>query len=164
MFLLLENIHEKIFYWAMLMALHINSNSGRKEIRKNFIRRPPFSSRKLELSRPVRIPTFMDITHITELKLWADILTETSRKSQKLVGSVRYSNICERSLYEAHGAGAHWQRRGKGDIERARTQTPSAFSLFVRLIFTSPLSLSHDVYPQSWWPFLSINLMRKLVK
>ena len=157
MFPLHENIHEKIFYWAMLMALHTNSNSGTKEITKNFIR-PPFSSRKLELSRPVRIPTFMDITHITELKLWADFLTEASRKSQKLVGSVRYSNICERSLYEARAAGAYWQKRGKGDIERARTQTPSAFSFFVRLIFTSPLSLSLDVYPQSWWPFLSPSL------
>ena len=85
------------------------------------------------------------LTHITELKLWADILTETSHTSQKLVGIVRYSNICERSLHEEREASAYWQKRGKSDIEHARTQTPSTFSFFVQLVFTSPLSLSHYV-------------------
>ena len=91
----------------------------------------------------------MNTAHITEVKLWADILSETSQKYQKSEGITRYSNICEGSLNVAHEAGA---QQGKRDIERARTQTPSTFSFFVRLIFGSSLSL--DAYPSSS-PFLS---------
>ena len=47
-------------------------------------------------------------------------------------------------LNVAHEAGA---QQGKRDIERARTQTPSTFTFFVRLIFGPSLSLSHDAYP-----------------
>ena len=87
---------------------------------------------------------FMNTAHITEDKLWADILSQTSEKYQKLDGIARYSNICEGSLNVAHEAGA---QQGKRDIERARTQTPSTFMFFVRLIFGPSLSLSHDAYP-----------------
>lgn len=87
---------------------------------------------------------FMNTAHITEVKLWADIMSETSQKYQKLEGIVRFSNVCEGSLNVAHEAGA---QQGKRDIERARTQTPSTFTFFVRLIFGPSLSLSHDAYP-----------------
>ena len=75
----------------------------------------------------------MNITHITELKHWADILTETSHKYQKLVRIVRYSNICERLLYVVREAGAYWQKRGKRDIERARKNS-NAFCLFLSFL------------------------------
>ena len=103
---------------------HIKGNllQGKKKM-TNFKRRPLL---------------FMNTAHITEVKLWADIMSETSQKYQKLEGIVRYSNVCEGSLNVAHEAGA---QQGKRDIERARTQTPSSLYVFRALDFW-PFSFS----------------------
>ena len=71
----------------------------------------------------------MNTAHNTEVKLWADILSESSDKSQKLEGIVRYTKICERSLNIAHEAGAQQgKERGTSSAQELKRILPFPFS------------------------------------